>query len=180
MEKRSLRIWLKFKGVWFSITDGCGQKSNGPNRPSADGAGRGQDHDMIRSLFLVPGWLISTAALCGLLAGLEAWWNRFDWKPRADWESLLLIAGLVVVIVVIWLLSRITRGIISRLVSLGLCVAVIVLGAGHFQLNPEPVAPQSSFPDVKGRTQASPEWYRAGRMVLLCLPAVFRLRRPRN
>lgn len=135
---------------------------------------------MIRSIFLVFAWLVATVALGCLVAGLNAWWNMFDWRPVADWESLAMISGIMAVVIVIWFLSRVSRDLLSRIVSLILCAAVLVLGIGHFHFNPEPVASPSLFPDVLGRTHSSPEWYRAGRIVLLCLPAIFRLRRPRN
>ena len=120
---------------------------------------------MIRGILLLLGWLAAAFALWVLLVVLEIYWNLYDWQPKVDFIALGLGFGIFSAIACVWLLARASRQVAARGASLVMCLALLVLGV--YVLPPEPLST-----GLFAREQASPLWYRGGRLAVLALPAL--------
>ena len=121
---------------------------------------------MKRAMLLTLGWLLASAGLYVALVILELYWNLYDWEPKLDSHSTVLILGMLAVLVAIWFLARASSDLLSRGVSGTICLALLALGVYVFL--PEPITH-----GLFAREMPSPLWYRAGRFVVLALPSVF-------
>ena len=121
---------------------------------------------MIRGILLLLGWVGAAFALWVLLVVLEIYWNLYDWQPKADSIALGLGFGIFSAVAGMWLLARARRQVAARGASLVMCLALLVLGV--YVLPPEPLNT-----GLFAREQASPLWYRGGRLAVLALPALF-------
>jgi hypothetical protein len=120
---------------------------------------------MRRILFPVL-FLFAAGGLYAAFVALEYYWNVPDWQPRWDNIAALIFAGLGLMLVSVWFLARATKDRISRVLCLVPSLALIALAV--YVAGAEPLKP-----GFLGRESPSPLWYRGGRSVLLCLPAVF-------
>ena len=120
---------------------------------------------MKRAIILIIGWLAAVGALLYALLRLDLHWNFFDWSPRWDLEAVAELLGVLVAVGAIWFLGKASRDKASRFVSVLVCVLVAALAFVWYPAE----AKSGGF---LGRTQPSPFWFRGGRALLLCVPAV--------
>lgn len=111
-------------------------------------------------------WVLAEGGLYVSLVVLEVYWNLFDWQPRLDLPALGIIVWMGIMLAALWFLATTNGDRITSGVSLLLCAALVALAI--YVVAPEPLKP-----GLLGRDAASPLWYRAGRVAILILPAVF-------
>jgi hypothetical protein len=101
---------------------------------------------------------------------LDLYWNVLNWRPHADPLAMaLLFCSALALGVMVWLARR-PEDRTSKYVWLVL--SLLLLTVGLYALPAEPVGT-----GVVGREEASPEWYRAGRVLVLAIPMLLWLRR---
>ena len=120
---------------------------------------------MKRTIMLIIGWLAVMGALFYFVLMLDFHWNFFDWLPELDLETAAYILGIFVAVAAVWFLGRVSRDKISRVVAALACLALALLAIFWY-----PAEPTSH--GLFGRIQPSPFWFRGGRVLLLCVPAV--------
>ncbi len=122
-------------------------------------------------MLLPLGWAVASGSLFTATVAFDLYWNLFDWRPNFGLEAMLWASGIVVTLAFIWWLAKITHDkagwIASALVCLVLLGCAVAFGLSEEHANG----------GLLGRTTLSPWWYRMGRSLLLCLPAVFWLQR---
>jgi hypothetical protein len=120
----------------------------------------------MKSVLVVVGWLLAVLGLYAGLVGLEYYWNVPDWQPYPDSIALALAFWIMLMLFWTWFLARASKGRLCLGLALLPCLALLALAV--YVAGPEPL--KSGF---LGREAHSPVWYRGGRVLLLCLPAVF-------
>jgi hypothetical protein len=118
---------------------------------------------------LTLGWVGAAVGLYAALVVLEYYWNAWEWQPDWDLIAWTLVVSALGCLFAMRLLASAARDLLSRSVSLILCLALLVLGC--YVLAPEPLTG-----GVLGREHSSPAWYRFGRLALLELPSIIWVR----
>ncbi len=106
-----------------------------------------------RDLLSSIGWVLAAGGLYLSLLLLDVYWNLVRWYPRMDWIALALLGWVLGAMVVIAWLVRVTQELLSRAISLALCVFLLSLGA--YACQPEPMAA-----GLFEWESSSPSWYR--------------------
>ncbi|MDF1565983.1 MAG: hypothetical protein P1V51_23310 [Deltaproteobacteria bacterium] len=106
------------------------------------------------------------AAIFGSMAYLDLDLNLFDWHPTPEastWVALGVgLLGLVAVLPLTTITDHALSVAVAWFVVVGLCIF------GLYLLPAEPLSPDT----LLGRDQASPLWYRGGRVVAMALPVL--------
>jgi len=126
---------------------------------------------MKRSMLLITGWLGAAVLFLSALQWLEWSWNLFSWRFNMDLLDLNAVAcaaGILLALSAIWFLAKATRDRVTWGVSALLCLAFVGIAIAKF-----PAEAVSQAGNFGARGEASPLWYRGGRVLLMCLPAVF-------
>jgi hypothetical protein len=120
----------------------------------------------MRAILLTLGWLGAGAGLYLMVVSLDVYWNLFNWHPELDLIAWGFLVGIFAVLVALRLLAGATNDRVSRVVSLVVCLALLVLAV--YVLPREPLTG-----GVFGRDHSSALWYRSGRSIVLSLPSAF-------
>ena len=123
---------------------------------------------MVRTLILGTAWVVATAFLYLNLVALEFYWNLFDWDPKFDLPSALLVAGLCIPLCATRYLARIRSNQVPKAVATICCLSLCLLGIYV-------LAAETKTTGLFARESPSPIWYRVARLFLLIQPGVFLL-----
>lgn len=129
----------------------------------------GRGRRILRATLLIIGWLTFSAILFWSVLSLALHWNFFNWSPRIDLEAIIELSVLAASLAVIYFLARLTRGRVSRVVSLLFCVAMFSFALANS-------APEPRTPGWFGRSRPSAFWFRGGIVLVFAMPGVFWLR----
>ena len=120
---------------------------------------------MKKSIMLIVSWTVAAGALFYTVLLLSFHWNFFNWSPKWDLETVAELLIALTICAAIWFLARASRDKASRIVSILVC---LLLAGFALALCPA----EATSAGWLGRTQPSPVWFRAGRLLLLCVPAI--------
>jgi hypothetical protein len=120
---------------------------------------------MKRVLGLTSAWVLLASTLYLPLLLLDVYWNIVTWRPTWDWCAALLIVCIAATSVGFYSLCRMSRDRTTRAISLPICLGLIGMGLYAY-----PAEPASA--GMFGRVASSPWWYRAGRLLLMGVPAL--------
>jgi hypothetical protein len=124
---------------------------------------------MKRTLLLSFGWLAAGTGLYAASLLLDVYWNLFNWKPRWDWPTYVLIGAALASLIGLGRLARTQRDRPTQAIALTVCLGLVIVAC--VALAAEPLSE-----GLLGRESASPWWYRAGRLVIMSLPLALWLR----